>query len=347
MRDRLRHSALVQLTRARIFEFLREPEALFWVFAFPILLAVTLGIAFRQKPPELLPIGLEEGPLAEARQGALLAEERLAVEILSPEEAPRALANGRVALVVLDTEPPTYRYDPSRPDSRIARLEVDAALQRAAGRRDAFVAETMEDSSPGSRYIDFLVPGLLGMNLMGTGMWSVGFALVNNRQGKLLKLFIASPLRRWQLLAAQAGARAVFLGLEVTALVGFAVVFLDVPLRGSIPLLGTVCLLGAGTFVGLGLLVAARPRTLEGVSGLMNLAMFPGWIFSGTFFSTERFPDVMQPAVQALPLTALNDSLRAVMLEGSGVGAILGELAILVAWGVVCFFLALRWFRWQ
>lgn len=348
MRSRLGRSPLFQLTRARVLEFLREPEAIFWVFAFPILLAVTLGVAFRSQGPERIPVGLEDGAFATARAEALAAAVELDVVTgLDPDEAALALANGRVALVVLDTDPPTYRFDPTRPDSRIARLEVDAVLQRAAGREDAFLAPTIEDTAPGSRYIDFLVPGLLGMNLMGTGMWSVGFALVQSRMGKLLKLFVASPLRRWHLLAAQALARAVFLGLEVTALVGFAVVFLDVPMRGTVLLLAGVSLLGAATFVGLGLLVAARPRTLEGVSGLMNLAMFPGWIFSGTFFSTERFPDAVQPFVQALPLTALNDALRGVMLDGAGVGALSGELAILVAWGLGTFVLALRWFRWQ
>jgi ABC-type multidrug transport system permease subunit len=343
----LERSSLFQLTRARTLEFLREPEVIFWVFAFPLLLSVVLGVAFRERPPERIPIGVERGTHAERHRAAIEASDALSAEIVDPDEAQLALANGRLALVVLDTDPPTYRYDPTRPDSRMARLEVDDALQEAAGRRDAFAAATVEESAPGSRYIDFLIPGLLGMNLMGTGLWSVGFALVQSRSGKLLKLFVASPLRRWQLLASQALARALFLCLEVSVLVSFAVLVLDVPLRGSILLLATVALLGGAAFVGVGLLVAARPRTLEGVSGLMNLAMFPGWILSGTFFSTERFPDAMQPFVQALPLTALNDALRAVMLEGAGITAVAGELGILLLWGVACFALALKFFRWQ
>ena len=105
--------------------------------------------------------------------------------------------------------------------------------------------------------------------------------------------------------------------------------------------------MGALTFVGIGLLVAARPRTVEGVSGLMNLIMVPMWIGSGIFFSTERFPQAMQPWIQALPLTALNDALRAVMLEGLPLVSIASELAILLAWGILSFFAALRFFRWQ
>lgn len=344
---RLDRSPLYQLTRARVVEFLREPEAIFWVFFFPVLLAFALGLAFRSQEPEPLPIGVEEGALAAARQVALTVEGELAPVVVGREVAARDLSTGKLALVVLGTEPPTYWFDPTRPDSRLARASVDAALQRSAGRGDAFVAEIRPVTEKGSRYIDFLVPGLLGMNLMGTGMWSVGFALVQQRSGKLLKLYIAAPMRRWHLLAAQVCARFVFLTLEVAILVSFAVFVLDVPFRGSLLLFALVSAGGALAFVGLGLLVAARPRTIEGVSGLMNLAMFPGWIFSGVFFSTERFPAALQPVIQALPLTALNDALRAVMLEGAGPVAVGGELAILALWGVVSFLIALRLFRWQ
>jgi len=178
---RLTAHPLTQLTLARVRELIREPEAIFWVFAFPVLLAVALGIAFRTRPPEALPIGVENGPQAEEVRATLAAEAGLTVQVVAAEEARRKLAAGRFALVVLigrPGEPPTYWFDPTRPESRLARLAVDAALQRAAGRSDAFTPGVAELSETGSRYIDFLVPGLLGMNLMGTGIWAVGFALV-------------------------------------------------------------------------------------------------------------------------------------------------------------------------
>ena len=350
MLRRLTAHPLTQLTLARVRELIREPEAIFWVFAFPVLLAVALGIAFRTRPPEALPIGVENGPQAEEVRATLAAEAGLTVQVVAAEEARRKLAAGRFALVVLigrPGEPPTYWFDPTRPESRLARLAVDAALQRAAGRSDAFTPGVAELSETGSRYIDFLVPGLLGMNLMGTGIWAVGFALVQQRAGKLLKRFVAAPMRRWQYLAAQILSRLIFLAGEVAVLVVFAHLALDVPIHGSLAALTTVTLLGALTFVGIGLLVAARPRTVEGVSGLMNLIMVPMWIGSGIFFSTERFPQAMQPWIQALPLTALNDALRAVMLEGLPLVSIASELAILLAWGILSFFAALRFFRWQ
>jgi ABC-2 type transport system permease protein len=338
---------LTELTLARIRELIREPEAVFWVFVFPIVLAAILGLAFRSRPPEALPVAVVAGRHADARLASLSTATDLKASVLGEAEARQALARGHVVLVVSADDTPVYAYDPTQPESRAARLAVDAALQRAAGRADAFTAGRIELTEPGARYVDFLVPGLLGMNLMGTGMWGIGFSLVVARNGNLLKRLVAAPVRRSHLLAAQLTSRLLFLVPEAGALLLFAHLALGVPLRGSVFVLGAVSLLGAMAFSGLGLLTAARPRTIEGVSGIMNLVMVPMWIFSGIFFSTERFPSGIQPFVQALPLTALNDALRGVMLDGSGVAKILPELALLGLWGTVSFVLALKFFRWQ
>jgi len=340
-------SALTELTLARIRELTREPEAVFWVFVFPILLAAILSLAFRSRPPDPLPVGVVDGPQAAARVAALSDDTGLRPRLLASEEAAQALAQGHVVLTVDSEGTPHYTYDPTQPDSRTAFLLVDAALQRAAGRTDAFTAKRVEITKPGARYVDFLVPGLLGMNLMGTGMWGIGFSLVVARNGNLLKRLIAAPARRSQVLGAQLISRLLFLVPEAGTLLVFAHFALGVPLRGSLLLLVAVSLLGALAFSGLGLLTAARPRTIEGVSGLMNLVMVPMWIFSGIFFSTERFPAAMQPFIQALPLTALNNALRGVMLEGAGPSSMLPQLALLAFWGIVSFLIALKIFRWQ
>ena len=338
---------LAHLTRVKFLEFLREPEAIFWVLVFPVLLSLALGIAFRAKPPEPIPVAVEEGPGAEGVHDGLAADPGLRPTRLPAREARESLRTGRVALVVIPGPAITYWYDPTREESQVARLAADAALQRAAGRSDALETARREITEKGSRYIDFLVPGLLGMNLMGTGMWGIGFSIVTARSRGLLKRLVATPMRKRHYLLGQMLGRLAFLVPEVVLLVGFAALAFDVPVRGSPVALALVSGLGAMAFTGIGLLVAARPRTIEGVSGLMNFVMLPMWIFSGVFFSPARFPDAIQPAIALLPLTALNDALRAVMIDGASLASVGGELAIVAAWGALAFALALKLFRWR
>ena len=269
------------------------------------------------------------------------------VRTLGASEIARALQRAEVQVVVEPGTPPVYHLDPTRAESRLARRTVDDLLQRAAGRVDAFAAREAPIEAIGSRYIDWLLPGLLGMNIMSTGLWGLGFSIVQARTRKLLKRLIASPMRRRDYLLAQLFGRLVFLGIEVGALLLFGHFAFGVPMRGSLALLLGTCLVGAVAFGGLGLLVASRARTIEAVSGLLNLVMLPMWVLSGVFFSASNFPTAMQPFIQALPLTALNDALRAVMLEGAAFPEVAHELALLAGWGLVSFGVALRIFRWR
>ena len=340
---------LVQLTRVRYREFFREPEAVFWVFVFPILLAAGLGIAFRNRAPERTVVGVvvpsgDTTVLQSLRRGS-----ELEPTVLSDSAAAQALRTGDVALVVASAAGGgyEYRYDNTRPESRTARLLVDDALQSANGRRDPITVEERFVRERGARYIDFLVPGLLGMNLMGSGIWGLGFAIVDARKKRLLKRLIATPMSRWQYLASFALSRLTLLFIEVGLLLGFAVLAFGVPVRGSIPLLILICLMSSLSFASLGLLIASRAQTMEGASGLMNLAMLPMWIFSGVFFSASRFPDAIQPLIQALPLTAVIDALRANILRGAGWQTVAPELGVIALWMAGSFLLALKLFRWR
>ncbi|MDP3911833.1 MAG: ABC transporter permease [Gemmatimonadales bacterium] len=344
----IREHPMFQLALARMREFYREPEAVFWVFGFPIVLAFALGLAFRNAGPGELQVGVAAGAAGDrALVASLDSSPRLAASVLDTGEARRRLRTGRIALLVVPGDSLIYRYDSTRTESRLARLEVDDIVQRARGRRDPAVVRDDRVAAAGSRYIDFLIPGLLGMNLLGSGIWGVGFSVVQARQKKLLKRFMATPMRRSHYLLSFILSRLVFLILEVAALVGFGWLMFDVGVRGSWLTLAGITLLGAFAFAGLGLLVASRARTIEGVSGLMNLVMLPMWILSGTFFSYARFPDAMIPFVKALPLTALNDALRAVMIDGTGVAALGVPLAIVAGWGALSFVIALQIFRWR
>jgi ABC-2 type transport system permease protein len=336
-----------ELTLWRVREFLREPEAIFWVFAFPLLLALALGIAFQNRGPETTRVAVEAGAGADALARVLNEADHVEARILRPEEAHDALRTGRVPLVVVPGEPVGFRYDSTREESFLARLVADNVLQRAGGREDVREIRELRVTEPGARYIDFLIPGLLGMNIMGTGLWGIGFAVVRTRTRKLLKRFLASPMRKSDFLLGHMLARLVFLGFEAGALLLFGRLAFGVPMEGSYLAVTIILLLGALTFGGIGILVASRARTIEGVSGLMNLIMVPMWILSGVFFSWSHFPDSVQPFIRALPLTALNDALRAVMLDGASLASTWLMLGIMVVWCVTSFGVALKIFRWS
>jgi ABC-2 type transport system permease protein len=347
---------LIELTLARMREFWRQPSAIFWVFGFPVLLAFVLGIAFRDSAPEKMQVAVENSAANAPEIAATIASApELRPVVLSPAEAANALRKGQVALVVRwgkldDSGSRTgfdYRFDPTRPESRVARLAVDDVLQRAAGRVNPAEARDQIFSEPGARYIDFLIPGLIGLNLMSSGMWGLGFAVVQARTQRLLKRLAATPMRRWHFLMSFMLSRLIFLVLEVAALLLFGYFVFGVRVHGSWLNVTLVALAGSISFSGIGLLVGARTKTIEGASGLMNLVMLPMWLLSGSFFSAAKFPDFLQPFIKALPLTALNDALRAVMNDGAGLEAVGLSLGVLSLWGVVSFIIALRIFRWQ
>ncbi|MFH1462765.1 MAG: ABC transporter permease [Pseudomonadota bacterium] len=344
MADRVR-SSLLELTRARLLETLREPAALFWTFAFPVLLAVALGFAFSSRPPEPVRVAVLGDPLLAAQLDAAEGVARLE---LVGEEAENALRVGRIDLIVrAGGGPPAYAFDPTRPEGRLARRVVDDALQRAAGRWDPLAAQEAPLTAPGARYIDFLIPGLIGMNVMSSSMWGTAWVIVLARRHKLLKRLAATPMRRHEFLLSFALARAVFLALEVVALVAAGWLLFGVAVQGSLLTLALTALLGTTCFMGLALAVAARPEDTEVASGWMNVVMMPMWLLSGVFFSYERFPAALHPLLRLLPLTALNDALRSVMNEGAPLTHQLGRFAVLIGWSLVTFLLARRLFKWR
>jgi ABC-type multidrug transport system permease subunit len=345
-------NSLWQLVTVRFKEYTREPEALFWSFGFPILLAIGLGIAFRSKPADVVHVAVVSGsPRAAGLAESLARDKGLAVETLGRDSASAALRTGRVALVVVPDSAGAngvrYEYDDTRPDARTARLMANDAVQRGAGRGDVLTASDQHVRERGSRYIDFVIPGLLGMTIMGGGIWGLGYSIVDQRRKNLLKRLVATPMSRAQYLASYVISRLVMLTIEVGVLLGFAVLLFGVPMRGSLASMAAIIVLSALAFGGLGLLIASRSKTIEGVSGLMNLSMLPMWVLSGVFFSSENFPRAIQPVIKALPLTAANDALRANMLRGIELNGLGLQLAILVAWTIVCFVIALRIFRWR
>jgi ABC-2 type transport system permease protein len=346
-----RWSGYALLLGVRMKELFREPEVIFWIFLFPILLAFGLGIAFRNKPIEHVNIVFADQQGAAQLQQLLKSapdSERFNAQLQPPDQAANSFRLGKVDLEIVPDGHggAEYVYDPARPESVLARNVVDDALQTAAGRKPVLPSSSRVNSEPGSRYIDFLIPGLLGMNLMGSGMWGIGFALVDMRARKLLKRFVATPMRRSDFLLALASSRLILMVIELFIVLGFGILMFHMRVMGSWGAIILVACIGAMTFAGLGLLTASRAQKIETASGIMNLIMMPMWVFSGIFFSYQRFPDKVLPFIRALPLTALNDSLRAVILEGKTLSSQAEPIAVMCLWGGISFLVAVRVFRW-
>lgn len=350
-----RQYPLWQLTLMRWRIFVREPSALFWTYGFPVVLALALGVAFRNRPPEPVEVAVEASPGCEGWREALATNSQVHVRWLNPQEAREALRVGKVSVVVgrQNAGAPgperkrLYQFDPTRPESRMARAVVDDALQRAEGRVDPTRVWDRIVSEPGSRYIDFLIPGLLGFNLMSSGLWGVGFVIVEMRVRKLIKRMMATPMSRAHFLLSFVLVRGVFLLGELPILLGFAHWVFHVPIRGSVPLIVGLSALGSLMFAGMGLLIGSRAQNTHTVAGLVNLTTLPMLVTSGVFFSAARFPEAVQPIIRLLPLTALIEAVRTVMLDGAGVAAVANQIGIMLAWGVISFVVALGMFRWQ
>ncbi len=342
-----RLASIKALALARWRELYREPGTLFWMFGFPLILSIALGMAFRNQAPEPTYVAVMAGPEAEHVRALLAKSPDVSPTILDETAAHAQLKSGKIALVVIPGVPITYRFDPTRPESRLSRALVDDAVQRGAGRADLVATANQNVIEPGSRYIDFLIPGLLGMGIMSSGLWGFGFALAEMRARKLLKRMIATPMQRSDFLLSFLLVRGLLLGAELPPLLIFSYFAFHVGVAGSIVVLCLIALLGAMVFTMMGLLLASRSQSPQIVTGLINIVTLPMYMCSGVFFSAARFPDWLQPFIRALPLTALIDSMRAVMIDGAGVRQIAYPVFVLIVWGLGSFALAIRLFKWR
>jgi ABC-type multidrug transport system permease subunit len=338
---------LLELTKTRLREFVREKGLLFWVFGFPILMAMGLGLAFREKPADPPRVAVI-APETNAAANALLQSKELAAERRTEGEAKRALARARVDLVIeLRDGAPVFHFDPAHDKAALARAIADDVLQRAAGRQDVLSRVDRPVSEVGSRYIDFLVPGLIALNIMGSSIWGVGFNLVLARKRKLLRRYAVTPMRRSHFLLSYFFSRCFFLALELSVLVAFGYFAFGTAVRGNLLSLSLVAFIGAGSFAAISLMIGARVENTEAASGWMNFVQLPMWVLSGAFFSYERFPEWMHEPIRFLPLTALNDALRAIYSDELGIFGLYHEIGVLAVWGLLGFLISARAFRWQ
>ena len=336
-----------QLFLSWLRQFHREPEAVFWVYVFPLLMIVGLGLAFKGGDDSVARVRVIAADAEAGERLAAALEEAGAFEVVLGSSQDEVRAGGQELTVLLDEDGVEYRVDPTQAESLLAREWVDRILQEGAGRIDPLRAEVQEVTAPGSRYIDWVIPGLLGLNIMGSSMWGVGFSAVDLRIRKVLKRLRATPMRRMDFLGSLITSRVIFLALEVALILAFGRILFGMPIVGGPLSIAVICILGAAAFASLSLLVGSRASKIETISGWMNAVQVPMWLLSGVFFSWERFPESLQPLIRALPLTQLNNALRAVILEGAPLWGEWPELVGLSLWSVASFGLAMRFFRWQ
>lgn len=348
-----KNHGLRALIGARVKVFLREPAVIFWVFAFPALLALALGLAFRDQPPEPARVGLATDRIANATDARVMAileaSSAIALEKKDRAQLEERLRKGGIDILIDWDRTPVFNYhfDAQRAEGRLARLVVDDVVQAGLGRRDVAELRERTDMPRGARYIDFLMPGLIAMNLMSSALWGVGYGMVQERSKKLMRRFATTPLSKTEFLGSYVISRLLFLAVEVAFLIGFGALVFDVTIQGNVALFFFASLIGVLSFTGFAVLCAARTASVEVVSGFINALTLPMWLLSGTFFSYERFPEALHPLIQLLPLTALNDALRAITNDGAGLLAIAPQLGVLAGWGLLTFFVGVRLFRWK
>ena len=349
MSHRWYESSLIQLCLTRLREFVRHPDVLFWTYGFPLMMLLAMGLAFRNTAPA--PMSIEViGPRAEAVAASLNQPPKMQATAFEDVKWKRRLQSGKSNVVVVtydDENRFEFWTEPARVESQLARMSVETALlkQRLVSGPLQIADSHLEEV--GSRYIDFFVPGMLALNLMGGGLWGVGFVIVDMRVRKLLKRLMATPMKRWHFLLSLLIVRSLFSICEVSVILLFSYFVFGVVCRGSILELIVVMGIGGFTFGGIGLLLASRVKTSQAIGGLMNLIMLPMWIVGGVFFSSERFPEQIQPILKSLPFVALVDSIRSIMMDGASISTLGVPLLVIGLWGVACTVIALKVFRWR
>jgi ABC-2 type transport system permease protein len=343
----MRMAVVREVARTTFREFWRSKDAVFWTYGFPILMAIVLGFAFQPKPLPPVPIAVVAAGADATTLTALATEPRLSLQTLDAAAADAALARGVVDLVLrFEQGAPVLRAHPMRSEAELATLLVERTLRDAEqGRRPPLAHEVEE--RPGARYIDFLIPGLIGLNLLGAGMWGVGFNLVQLRTQHLLRRLSVAPMKKREFLLGYLLGRFVLVIPEAAAILLFGVLLWDVPMRGSLLALSLLVVVGGFAFAALGFLLAARAKTIEGIGGLMNLFQLPMWLLGGVYFDVQRLDGVVRWFAELLPLTHLNRALRDVMLAPAGLGDVAMPLLGLGAFAAVCFAVGLWRFRWQ
>jgi ABC-2 type transport system permease protein len=344
------NKSLIQLIIVHFKSFFREPSILFWAVVFPIIMAWVLGIAFSNKGESLRTVYVTgDSAIPEKITGEkVMGEEignvyRIRFQKASEEDALRAVKQGLITLFIEVREDSLiYHFDPLNSDAQLTHLILERNIAEVSTNNTSVDAL----QTTGTRYIDFLIPGMIALGVMNSCIWGIGWSLVESRMKKLLRRMVATPLKKTVFFTSHMITRIILGTIETILLIAFSYFYFGTRITGSIPAFIVVFLAGIFAFAGIAILMASRTSKAEVASGLVNAITLPMMILSGIFFNYHNFPDWAIPVIQALPLTLVADSIRSIFIEGAGLVEVLRPVVILCSIGLVAFTAGLRAFKW-
>lgn len=379
MNSRSTFNQLWQLIATHFREISREPGVLFWGIIFPILMSLGLGVAFTKKADVTRKVAIvksiDETIQQEESNGftdflikygtkrdteerdtyfwkITMPDDKLGNSIflfydLSWEEATLQLKRGGINVVMLEKEGKIeYHFDPVNSDAQLTYLKLTSIIETPELLNSEVNQSVKPLSVTGTRYIDFLVPGLMGMGVMMSTLWGLSYGIIDKRSKKLLRRVVATPMRKDFFLVALITVRICMNVVESILLLLFAMLAFHLKIQGSIPALIAIFLAGNISFAGISVLVSSHTSNTEVGNGLINAIVMPMMVLSGIFFSYQNFPGWSIPVIQKLPLTMLTDGMRSIINEGAGFPEIYLPILVLITIGVVFFTAGLKMFKW-
>jgi len=378
MNKLFRINQLWNLTLALFREITREPGVLFWGILFPILMSLGLGLAFTRKADvtrkvavirssedtvrenseisqflELNCILQEPDDIDSYRWKYVLKDDKLGNTIflfyeLEWDEAMVMLKRGTVNLILRNNNGKAeYHFDPVNADAELTYLKLRGLM----GNGEAVHSESNTEIKPltiiGTRYIDFLVPGLVTLGVMMSSMWGISYGIIEKRSKKLLRRLVATPMKKSHFLLALITVRVTMNFIEALALIFFALLVFNLTIQGSISALILLFIAGNIAFAGIAVFVSSHTSNTEVGNGLINAVVMPMMVLSGIFFSYQNFPDWSINVIRVLPLTMLTDGIRSIFNEGAGYNEIAVPFLVLSTTGILFFGAGLKIFKWH
>ncbi|MCX6231931.1 MAG: ABC transporter permease [Bacteroidetes bacterium] len=368
---------LLMLIGANFRELMREPAVLFWGIIFPILMSIGLGAAFSAKQDVIRKVGIINSNNSLSNDSSTIKKflllyttkeyhanenityysykiknEKLGNSIFLFQEtnwkdAIVALKRGRINVVMEEKNNGIlYSFDPSNPDAQLTYIKLTKFFPA-----QSYISEENTDNIKlltleGTRYIDFLIPGLLAMGVMMSSMWGISYTIIERRSKKLLRRLVSTPMKKSYFLISIITVRFAMNFIEAALLFLFAHIAFGIHIQGNIPALITVFLAGNIAFSGLAVFISSNTSKTEIGNALINVVVMPMMILSGIFFSYHNFPDWFIPIIQKFPLTIMADDIRSIFIEGAGFAEIFIHSLLLSITGILFFITGVKFFKW-